>query len=59
MPCVPESLRGLDVELVFPDEPSDHQLRFVLAEKLAHVGHLVDNGRDQCLDGDVVRYRAV
>jgi hypothetical protein len=44
MPRVPESLRGLEVDLVFPEAPSDHQLRF--AEKLAHLEHL---------DGDVVR----
>ena len=38
MPRVPESLRGLEVDLVFPDAPGDHQLRF--AEKLAHLEHL-------------------
>jgi hypothetical protein len=44
---------------VFPDELSDHQLRFALAETLAHLEHLVDDGRAERLDGDVVRYRAV
>ena len=44
---------------VFPDELSDHQLRFALAETLAHLEHLVDDGRAERLGGDVVRYRAV
>jgi glyoxylase-like metal-dependent hydrolase (beta-lactamase superfamily II) len=42
---------------VFPDELSDHQLRFALAETLAHLEHLVDGGYAERLeDGDVVRY---
>ena len=57
MPRVPESLRGLEVDLVFPEAPSDHQSRF--AEKLADLEHLVDDGRDEHLDGDVVRCLAV
>ena len=44
---------------VFPDELSDHQLRFALAETVAHLEHLVDDGRAEILDGDVVRYRAI
>jgi glyoxylase-like metal-dependent hydrolase (beta-lactamase superfamily II) len=44
---------------VFPDELSDHQLRFALAETLAHLEHLVDDGRAWRLDGDVVHYEAV
>jgi glyoxylase-like metal-dependent hydrolase (beta-lactamase superfamily II) len=42
---------------VFPDELSDHQLRFALAETVAHLEHLVGDGRAERLDGDVVRYR--
>jgi hypothetical protein len=30
---------------VFPEELSDHQLRFALAETLAHLEHLADEGR--------------
>ena len=44
---------------VFPDGLSDHQLRFALAETLAHLEHLVDGGYAERLDGDVVRYLAV
>jgi glyoxylase-like metal-dependent hydrolase (beta-lactamase superfamily II) len=44
---------------VFPDELSDHQLRFALAETLAHLEHLVDDGRVEHLGGGVERYRAV
>jgi glyoxylase-like metal-dependent hydrolase (beta-lactamase superfamily II) len=44
---------------VFPDDLSDHQLRFALAETLAHLEHLADEGRAERLDGAVVRYRAV
>ncbi|MDQ3865191.1 MAG: MBL fold metallo-hydrolase, partial [Actinomycetota bacterium] len=43
---------------VFPDELSAHQLRFALAETLAHLEYLTDAGRAERLDGDVVRYRA-
>ena len=44
---------------VFPDELSDHQLRFALAETIAHLEYLTDDGRAERIDGDVVRYRAV
>ena len=43
---------------VFPDELSDHQLRFALAETLAHFENLLDDGRAERLGADVVRYRA-
>jgi glyoxylase-like metal-dependent hydrolase (beta-lactamase superfamily II) len=42
---------------VFPDELSDHQLRFALAETVAHLEHLAGDGRAERLDGDVVRYQ--
>ena len=42
---------------VFPDDLSDHQLRFALAETIAHLEHLVGDGRAERIDGDVVRYR--
>ena len=45
--------------LAFPDGLSDHQLRFALAETLAHLEHLVDEGRAERLDGDVVCFRAI
>jgi glyoxylase-like metal-dependent hydrolase (beta-lactamase superfamily II) len=44
---------------VFPDELSDHQLRFALAETIAHLEHLADEACVERLDGDVVLYRAV
>ena len=44
---------------VFPEELSDHQLRFALAETLAHLEYLVGEGRAERLDGDVVSYRVV
>ena len=44
---------------VFPEDLSYHQLRFALAETLAHLEHLVGEGRAERLDGDVVSYRAV
>ncbi|HSK99739.1 MAG TPA: MBL fold metallo-hydrolase [Rubrobacteraceae bacterium] len=44
---------------VFPDELSDHQLRFALAETLAHLEYLTDDGRAERLDGDVIAYRAI
>jgi glyoxylase-like metal-dependent hydrolase (beta-lactamase superfamily II) len=44
---------------VFPEDLSDHQLRFALAETLAHLEYLVDRGRAERLDGDVAGYRAV
>ncbi len=44
---------------VFPEDLTDHQLRFALAETLAHLEHLADEGRAERLDGDVVvSYRA-
>jgi glyoxylase-like metal-dependent hydrolase (beta-lactamase superfamily II) len=43
---------------VFPEELSDHQLRFALAETLAHLEYLVQEGRAERFDGDVVSYRA-
>ena len=44
---------------VLPQELSDHQLRFALAETLAHLEHLADEGRAERLEGDVVvSYRA-
>ena len=43
---------------VFPEELSDHQLRFALAETLAHLEHLVDDAYAERLDGDVVHYKA-
>jgi hypothetical protein len=44
---------------VFPEDLSYHQLRFALAETLAHLEHLVGEGRAERLDGDVVSYRAL
>jgi glyoxylase-like metal-dependent hydrolase (beta-lactamase superfamily II) len=44
---------------VFPDDLTHHQLRFALAETLAHLEYLVDDGRAERLDSDVVGYRAV
>lgn len=43
---------------VFPDDLTDHQLRFAVAETLAHLEHLVEEKRVERLDGEVVRYRA-
>ena len=43
----------------FPQDLTDHQLRFALAETLAHLEHLVGEGRAERLDGEVVSYRAV
>ena len=43
---------------VFPEDLSDHQLRFALAETLAHLEHLVGEGRVRRLEGDVVSYVA-
>lgn len=42
---------------VFSGELSDHQLRFALAETIAHLEHLAGDGRAERLEGDVVRYR--
>jgi glyoxylase-like metal-dependent hydrolase (beta-lactamase superfamily II) len=44
---------------VFPEDLSDHQLRFALAETLAHLEYLAGEGRAERLNGDVVTYRAV
>lgn len=43
---------------VFPEDLSDHQLRFALAETLAHIEYLVGEGKADRLDGDVVSYQA-
>jgi glyoxylase-like metal-dependent hydrolase (beta-lactamase superfamily II) len=43
---------------VFADGLSDHQQRFALAETLAHLEHLVDDGRAERVEGEVVSYRA-
>ncbi len=45
---------------VFPNGLSPHQLRFALAETLAHLELLSDTGRAETMDdGEVVRFRAV
>jgi glyoxylase-like metal-dependent hydrolase (beta-lactamase superfamily II) len=44
---------------VFPEDLSDHQLRFALAETLAHLEHLVEGGRAERLYGDAAYYRAI
>lgn len=44
---------------IFPSDLSDHQLRFALAETLAHLEHLVDEGRAERLDGEVTRFRGL
>jgi glyoxylase-like metal-dependent hydrolase (beta-lactamase superfamily II) len=44
---------------VFAEGLTDHQLRFALAETLAHLEYLVGEGRAERLDGDVVSYRAI
>jgi glyoxylase-like metal-dependent hydrolase (beta-lactamase superfamily II) len=44
---------------VFPEDLTDHQLRFALAETLAHLEHLAGDGCIERFEGDVVRYRAV
>jgi hypothetical protein len=44
---------------VFPEDLTDHQLRFALAETLAHLEHLEGEGYvEQVADG-VVSYQAV
>ena len=43
---------------VFADDLSDHQLRFALAETLAHLEFLVHDGRAERVEGDVIRYAA-
>lgn len=42
---------------VFTQDLTDHQLRFAVAETLAHLEHLVWEGRAERLDGNVVNYR--
>ncbi|CAN5571299.1 MBL fold metallo-hydrolase [soil metagenome] len=44
---------------VFPDGLSPHQLRFALAETLAHLELLSDTGRAESIEGEVVRFRAI
>ena len=44
---------------VFAEELTDHQLRFALAETLAHLEHLEGDGRVERLDGNVVNYRTL
>ncbi len=44
---------------VFAEDLSDHQLRFALAETLAHLEHLADDGRAERVDNGVIRYAAV
>ncbi len=43
---------------VFSDDLSAHQLRFALAETLAHLEHLADDDRAERLEGEVVSYIA-
>lgn len=43
---------------VFLRELTDHQMRFALAETLAHLEHLADEGRAERMEGEVVSYRA-
>lgn len=42
---------------VFREDLTDHQLRFAVAETLAHLEHLVWESRAERLEGDVVNYR--
>ena len=42
---------------VFPQDLSDHQLRFAVAETLAHLEHLVEEDRAERIDGEVAHYR--
>lgn len=44
---------------VFPEDLTDHQLRFAVAETLAHLEHLVDEERAEQIGGEVVYYRAI
>jgi glyoxylase-like metal-dependent hydrolase (beta-lactamase superfamily II) len=44
---------------VFREGLTDHQLRFALAETLAHLEHLVLQGRAERIEGAVVTYRAL
>lgn len=43
---------------VFRDGLTDHELRFALAETLAHLEHLVLQGRAERIEGEPVTYRA-
>ncbi|MGH3085913.1 MAG: MBL fold metallo-hydrolase [Rubrobacteraceae bacterium] len=43
---------------VFPEDLSPHQLRFALAETLAHLELLADAGRVERIEGEVANYRA-
>lgn len=44
---------------VFPEDLTAHQLRFALAETLAHLEHLEGDGYVEQVPGDVVSYQAV
>jgi glyoxylase-like metal-dependent hydrolase (beta-lactamase superfamily II) len=44
---------------VFPEDLTDHQLRFALAETLAHLEHLQGEGFVGQVADSVARYRAV
>jgi hypothetical protein len=44
---------------VFPEDLTDHQLRFALAETFAHLEHLEEDGHAERLEDTVVTYRAV
>ncbi|MGH3144387.1 MAG: MBL fold metallo-hydrolase [Rubrobacter sp.] len=44
---------------VFPEDLTDHQLRFALAETLAHLEHLEGTGLAERLGDDVVAYRVL
>ena len=44
---------------VFPEDLTDHQLRFALAETLAHLEHLEGDGYVEQMADGVVSYRAV
>jgi hypothetical protein len=44
---------------VFPEDLTDHQLRFALAETLAHLEHLEGEGYVQQVADGVVGYQAI
>jgi hypothetical protein len=44
---------------VFPEDLTDHQLRFALAETLAHLEHLEGENYVQRVADGVVSYQAV
>jgi glyoxylase-like metal-dependent hydrolase (beta-lactamase superfamily II) len=55
-----ESLSVIEVaRRVFPEDLTDHQLRFALAETLAHLEHLEGDGYVEQVANGVVSYRAV